>query len=57
MSKQSAHANLAQGKAPQGDMIPWTMSQQFQDAEFPTLSGKPPPILLYPLREWSDSSW
>ncbi|KAK3237670.1 N-acetyltransferase 10, partial [Cymbomonas tetramitiformis] len=39
ISKQSAKANLARGHAPQGDMIPWTVGQQFQDAELPTLSG------------------
>jgi hypothetical protein len=26
-------------KFPQGDLIPWTVGQQFQDAEFPSLSG------------------
>lgn len=24
---------------PQGDLIPWTVGQQFQDADFPRLSG------------------
>ena len=24
---------------PQGDLIPWTVSQQFQDPDFPALSG------------------
>jgi len=23
----------------QGDLIPWTVGQQFQDSEFPSLSG------------------
>jgi len=39
ISKQSAQATLSKGHAPQGDLIPWTVSQQYQDAEFPTLSG------------------
>ncbi len=24
---------------PQGDLIPWTIGQQFQDPDFPSLSG------------------
>eukprot|EP00898_Chlorokybus_atmophyticus_P002421 jgi/Chlat1/317/Chrsp1S03186 len=39
ISKQSALKGLSQGFQPQGDLIPWTISQQFQDAEFPRLSG------------------
>ncbi|GAQ78702.1 N-acetyltransferase 10 [Klebsormidium nitens] len=39
ISRQSALATLAQGGSPTGDLIPWTISQQFQDAEFPSLSG------------------
>lgn len=30
---------LQRGKAAAGDLIPWTISQQFQDNEFPSLSG------------------
>lgn len=39
ISRKSAQAQLAAGTAPQGDLIPWTVSQQFQDSEFPTLTG------------------
>ncbi|KAG0616549.1 hypothetical protein M758_5G124300 [Ceratodon purpureus] len=39
ISKQSALRSLSEGNLPNGDMIPWTVSQQFQDAEFPSLSG------------------
>ncbi|CAM6032806.1 unnamed protein product [Sphagnum compactum] len=39
ISKQSAMKSLSEGNQPNGDLIPWTVSQQFQDAEFPSLSG------------------
>ena len=39
ISRQSAAAQLAAGTAPQGDLIPWTVSQQFQDDAFPGLTG------------------
>jgi N-acetyltransferase 10 len=39
ISKQSAMKSLNEGNQPNGDLIPWTVSQQFQDAEFPSLSG------------------
>ena len=39
ISRKSAAAQLAAGSAPGGDLIPWTISQQFQDAEFPSLTG------------------
>lgn len=39
VSKKSASASLAAGQMPQGDLIPWTVGQQYQDAEFPGLSG------------------
>lgn len=39
ISKKSATASLAAGQLPQGDLIPWTVGQQFQDADFPSLSG------------------
>lgn len=39
ISRKSAMASLAQGQLPQGDLIPWTVGQQFQDTEFPGLSG------------------
>lgn len=31
--------SLSQGKRASGDMIPWTISQQFQDYNFGSLSG------------------
>ena len=39
ISQRNARASLAQGNLPQGDLIPWTVGQQFQDSEFPGLSG------------------
>lgn len=30
MSKKSATASLARGELPQGDLVPWTVAQQFQ---------------------------
>jgi N-acetyltransferase 10 len=31
--------NLQRGKRASGDLIPWTVSQQFQDNDFPRLAG------------------
>eukprot|EP00955_Chlamydomonas_euryale_P044497 352905-Chlamydomonas_euryale.AAC.1 len=39
ISRASARTSLAKGDLPQGDLVPWTISQQFQDADFPSLSG------------------
>lgn len=39
VSKRSAVNSLARGELPQGDLIPWTVGQQFQDPDFPSLSG------------------
>lgn len=39
ISKASAKASLAAGHAPSGDLIPWTISGQFQDDAFPGLTG------------------
>ena len=39
ISRRSAQASLAAGQLPQGDLIPWTVGQQYQDSEFPSLSG------------------
>jgi N-acetyltransferase 10 len=39
ISAKSARASLARGELPQGDLLPWTVAQQFQDADFPRLSG------------------
>ena len=39
ISRESVNRAMARGEAPSGDMIPWTMSQQFQEADFARLSG------------------
>ncbi|KAA8905490.1 N-acetyltransferase 10 [Sphaerosporella brunnea] len=39
ISKKSVQASLSRGKREGGDMIPWLVSQQFQDEEFAGLSG------------------
>ena len=39
ISKQSILQGLSRGKRAAGDLIPWTMAQQFQDDNFPGLSG------------------
>lgn len=39
ISKQSVLARLSRGERPSGDLIPWLISTQFQDAEFASLSG------------------
>lgn len=39
LSKQSVVNNLSRGKRAAGDLIPWTVSQQFQDDDFAQLSG------------------
>lgn len=39
ISKQSILNGLSRGKKASGDLIPWTVSEQFQDPEFGTLSG------------------
>lgn len=39
ISKNSILNSLASGKRAGGDLIPWVVSQQFQDEEFATLSG------------------
>lgn len=39
ITKGLAEASLSRGHLPQGDMIPWVVGQQFQDADFPRLSG------------------
>lgn len=31
--------NISRGKMAGGDMIPWTVSQQYQDDDFASLSG------------------
>ena len=39
ISKESVHRSMARGEAPSGDLIPWTLAQQFQESDFPNLSG------------------
>ncbi|KAF1313273.1 N-acetyltransferase 10, partial [Globisporangium splendens] len=39
ISKESVKAQLSRGQRASGDLIPWTVSQQFQDSEFASLSG------------------
>lgn len=39
ISKQTVANSLARGHRPAGDMIPWLISQQFQDDDFASLSG------------------
>lgn len=39
ISKNSVMSSLSRGKRADGDMIPWTVSQQFQDPDFAGLSG------------------
>ena len=39
ISRQSVLNQLSRGSRPSGDLIPWLVSQQFQDDEFASLSG------------------
>uniref|UniRef100_A0A673MF69 RNA cytidine acetyltransferase n=1 Tax=Sinocyclocheilus rhinocerous TaxID=307959 RepID=A0A673MF69_9TELE len=39
ISRQSVLNSLSRGKKASGDLIPWTISEQFQDPEFGGLSG------------------
>uniref|UniRef100_A0A8C1T222 RNA cytidine acetyltransferase n=1 Tax=Cyprinus carpio TaxID=7962 RepID=A0A8C1T222_CYPCA len=39
ISRQSVLNSLSRGKKASGDLIPWTLSEQFQDPEFGSLSG------------------
>lgn len=39
ISEESVTDNLQRGKRASGDLIPWTVSQQFQDNDFPRLAG------------------
>ncbi|KAL9048157.1 MAG: hypothetical protein Q9162_007839 [Coniocarpon cinnabarinum] len=39
ISKDSVRHSLSRGQRPGGDLIPWLVSQQFQDDEFASLSG------------------
>ncbi|GAA5894697.1 hypothetical protein JCM8208_006047 [Rhodotorula glutinis] len=39
ISKQSVMDNLSRGRMAGGDLIPWTVTQQYQDDDFASLSG------------------
>jgi N-acetyltransferase 10 len=39
VSKNSVVDGLSRGKRASGDLIPWTVAQQYQDHDFPMLSG------------------
>lgn len=39
ISKESVRKSLSRGQRASGDLIPWLISQQFQDDEFASLSG------------------
>ena len=39
ISKKNIMNGLSRGSRASGDLIPWTMAQQFQDDNFPSLSG------------------
>lgn len=39
ISQQSVVSALAQGEKPAGDLIPWVVSNQYQDETFPQMSG------------------
>ncbi|CAJ2499715.1 Uu.00g025680.m01.CDS01 [Anthostomella pinea] len=39
ISRQSVLNSLSRGSRPAGDLIPWLVSQQFQDEDFASLSG------------------
>ncbi|KAI1169726.1 N-acetyltransferase-like protein [Nemania sp. FL0916] len=39
ISRQSVLNSLSRGSRPSGDLIPWLVSQQFQDEEFASFSG------------------
>lgn len=39
ISRDSVKSSLSRGQRAGGDLIPWLISQQFQDEEFPSLSG------------------
>lgn len=39
ISKRAINDSMQRGKRPSGDLIPWTISQQYQDQDFPMLAG------------------
>jgi len=39
ISSETVNQNATRGQRPSGDLIPWTISAQFQDNDFPSLAG------------------
>lgn len=39
MSKNTIKDGLVRGRRAAGDLIPWTVAQQYQDQDFPALAG------------------
>jgi N-acetyltransferase 10 len=39
ISSETVNQNAMRGQRPSGDLIPWTISNQFQDNDFPSLAG------------------
>lgn len=39
ISSESVHDSLSRGRKAAGDLIPWNISEQFNDREFPKLAG------------------
>ena len=39
ISRESVQRAMSRGEAPSGDLIPWSMSTQFQESDFAALSG------------------
>jgi len=39
VSKTSVNEGLKRGRRAAGDLIPWTIAQQYQDEDFPVLAG------------------
>lgn len=39
ISKNTVMSGMSRGVRASGDLIPWTISQQYQDPDFPRLSG------------------
>lgn len=39
ISSRNSHMQLSRGQRAPGDLIPWTISQQFQEPDFATISG------------------
>lgn len=39
VSRDSVVSSMSRGKRASGDLIPWTIAQQYQDQDFPSLCG------------------